>query len=294
MTRMLRLPIGESYGYILKRREISGIVLTQRVFSQGLVTPSHVHEAFGLYVILHGRFRKHQCGQTWVGEPSMVVVTPPGEKHMDAWIESGSTLSLEFTTPWLLRLKGNYGALGRPCRFSTGTTARLARELCFEFAGHDITSDLGLEALALELVAEGLRPTDSHRRAPEWLIQAREFLRQNITQRVSHSDIARAVGVHPAHLSRAFRRYVGCTVGGYLRSLRMEQVRMDLAHTDLPLSSIAEGLTTVSFGFHHSATLLEFESPMREARLGGGSGFSIGGCVRNRCPFPYDPLSTRT
>jgi AraC family transcriptional regulator len=241
MGRMLKLAIGESYGNILKRREISGIVFTQRLFSSGFVTPRHAHEAYGLYVILHGHFREHQRGQSWFGGPSMVVTTPPGEEHMDAWVEPGSTLSLELTSSWLQRLQGSYGALGRPCRFSTGTMVRLATELRSEFGRHDITSDLALEALALELVAEGLRETrsESHRLGPRWLTQAKEFLRQNLAQHVSHSDIALAVGIHPAHLSRTFRRYVGCTVGGYLRSLRMEQARMDLVHTDLSLSAIA-------------------------------------------------------
>jgi len=239
--RMLKLPIGKSYGHILKRREISGLLFTQRLFSAGFVTPSHVHDAFGLYVILRGCFRERQGGQTWFGEPSMVVVTPPGEEHTDAWVESGAILSLEFTSSWLKRLQGTYGALGRPCRFLTGTMVRLATELRSEFRRHDITSDLALEALALELVAEGMRQTrsESHRSVPPWLTQAKEFLRQNIAQHVSHSEIAHVVGVHPAHLSRTFRRYVGCTVGGYLRSLRMEQARIDLLRTNLPLSAIA-------------------------------------------------------
>lgn len=238
---MLRLAIGESYGLVRNRREVPGIVLSQRSFAAGFTTPTHVHEAFGLYLVLHGSFREYLRGETWFGEPSMVVVTPPDEKHRDTWVESGSILSLEFKSSWLQRLRGTYGALGRPCRFLTGTMVRLATELRNEFGRNDISSDLALESLALELVAEGLRQrtSESYRSAPQWLTQAKDFLRENMAERVSHSDIALAMGVHPAHLSRTFRRYVGCSVGSYLRSLRMNQARMDLVHTNLPLSAIA-------------------------------------------------------
>ncbi len=238
---MLELALGESYGSIIRRREMSGIVFTERSFRSGFTTPSHAHEAFGFYVILNGRFQERQLGRTWLSERSMVVITPPGEEHVDSWIESGCILAAEFTSSWLARLDGDYGALSRPCQFSAGPIAQLGAKIDTEFRRNDAASALALEALALELVAKGLRQPRSKfgRSVPAWLRAAEELLSDSVDQNVSSVDIARAVGVHPAHLSRAFRQHLGCTVGDYLRSLRMERAKGDLARSDFSLSEIA-------------------------------------------------------
>jgi AraC family transcriptional regulator len=45
--------------------------------------------------------------------------------------------------------------------------------------------------------------------------------------------------VHPVTLARAFRRSFGCTVGEYLRRLRIERATEQLAGGDTPLAEIA-------------------------------------------------------
>ena len=52
--------------------------------------------------------------------------------------------------------------------------------------------------------------------------------------------IAARAGVHPAHLARAFHKKYGCTVGEYLRQLRLEQAIMDLEQTDKSISQISQ------------------------------------------------------
>jgi AraC family transcriptional regulator len=51
--------------------------------------------------------------------------------------------------------------------------------------------------------------------------------------------LAQSVGVHPVTLARAFRRAFGCTVGEYVRSLRIDRATHQLAQTELSLAEIA-------------------------------------------------------
>ena len=55
----------------------------------------------------------------------------------------------------------------------------------------------------------------------------------------SLAELAAGVGVHPVTLARAFRRTFGCTIGEYLRRLRIERAAEQLATGTQPLAEIA-------------------------------------------------------
>jgi len=75
--------------------------------------------------------------------------------------------------------------------------------------------------------------------APRWLRQVRDLLHDEFTESPSLHDIAQAVGVHPAHLARLFRQRYHCTIGDYLRELRLERARHLLSTSNTPLAEIA-------------------------------------------------------
>jgi AraC family transcriptional regulator len=98
-----------------------------------------------------------------------------------------------------------------------------------------------MEGLILEILAEASRHPGSAagRKPPAWLRSAREMLHDRFTESLSLDDMAAASGVHPTHLARMFRRHHQCSVGDYLRRLRIEWACHALAATDTPLSEIA-------------------------------------------------------
>jgi AraC family transcriptional regulator len=52
-------------------------------------------------------------------------------------------------------------------------------------------------------------------------------------------SIAEEVGVHPVHLAREFRRAYGCSIGEWVRHLRVEYACQALSSSTLPLATIA-------------------------------------------------------
>jgi AraC family transcriptional regulator len=91
----------------------------------------------------------------------------------------------------------------------------------------------------LQLIARTGRDAASTARAP-WLRSARDLLLERVPDVTgSLTEVAAAVGVHPAHLARCFRREYGQTVGEYARTLRLEWAAEQLALDDAPLAEIA-------------------------------------------------------
>ena len=118
---------------------------------------------------------------------------------------------------------------------------QLAMRLYSEFRYRDALAPLAMEGLMLELLAAAGRcpASSADPRPARWLRQARDLVQGQFSENLSLQDIALAVGVHPAHLARSFRQQYDCTIGDYVRNLRMEQARQQLATTDTPLCDIA-------------------------------------------------------
>jgi AraC family transcriptional regulator len=104
----------------------------------------------------------------------------------------------------------------------------------------DVASRLAVEGLILEVLAVASRATvnESGPKEPHWLRHARELLHDRLGESLTLSDVASAVGIHPAHLARTFRKRYGCTLGEYVRRLRIERASRDLATSRAPVAEV--------------------------------------------------------
>ena len=79
------------------------------------------------------------------------------------------------------------------------------------------------------------------RQPQRWLVHAVEFLRESFTEHLTLTQVASVVGVHPVYLAREFRRFHRCTVGEYVRRLRVERACRQLSSSNESLAMIAAG-----------------------------------------------------
>ena len=115
----------------------------------------------------------------------------------------------------------------------------LGRRLAMELCARDVSWGLAAEGLVLQLLATTERDAATAQRTP-WLRSARDLLHERVPDVPgSVTELAAAVGVHPAHLARCFRREYGQTVGEYTRMLRLEWAAEQLALDDASLVEIA-------------------------------------------------------
>lgn len=120
---------------------------------------------------------------------------------------------------------------------STGIGWRIAAEL----RAGDESWPLAAEGLVLQLLSAAGRAEPPTRRRTGWLRDARDLLHERAPAAATLSELAGAVGVHPVHLARTFRREYGVTVGEYARALRLEWAQALLSDPDCSLAEIAAG-----------------------------------------------------
>jgi AraC family transcriptional regulator len=105
----------------------------------------------------------------------------------------------------------------------------------------DETAPLAIEGLMLEIISEASRRTKAthERRVPRRVERAKEFLRAHFHESIRLEHVAEAVDAHPVYLAREFRKHYRCTVGEYIRRLRVELACSQLSGSDEPLARVA-------------------------------------------------------
>jgi AraC family transcriptional regulator len=227
--------------HILRRREVDGLGLSESLYQPHLRQPVHLHVLASFSFVLAGNYVETNAGGRQTRQPSTLVFHPPQELHAVEYKEEPvRILGVEIAPKRFsyLRERGvlfDGGASGR-----SETVAWLGRRLYQEFRIADDASSLAVEGLVMELFAEASRARALRETAsPRWLNRAKDFLHDNFSESVRFDDLARTVGVHPVHLARVFRQKNGCTLGQYLRRLRLDFAAREIANTDAPLGEIA-------------------------------------------------------
>jgi AraC family transcriptional regulator len=167
---------------------------------------------------------------------------PAGEIHAN---RSGRTgfhcLIAEVPDGWLEHVRDYADLPGPPFCLQNADLSWLSMRLYQECRLGRFASPLAIEGLMLEIAA-GLvrRPrVDPLGPSPIWLRRAREALHAHCHEPVRLSTVAGWVGIHPVHLAREFRKHRGCTVGQYVRRLRVESAIRKLVESESPLAAIA-------------------------------------------------------
>ena len=237
----LKLPGGQFCGEVLRSSNLSGIRLTETIYSPGLVLPKHSHEHACFIFTLGGSFYETYGKQSRVCKSLTLIYRPSDEVHSDHFYDSGGRcLNIEIEPEWMELIRRPPISLEGSAAFEGGTVSGLAIKLYKEFQQADEVSPISIEGLFLEIVAEAARGLKSISGGiPKWLERAKQFLQTHFCDSFTVDELARAVGAHPAHLARSFRRHYGCTIGEFTRRLRIDFACRELSASDAALADIA-------------------------------------------------------
>ncbi len=236
----MRLEAGKFYGSTVKAISASGFRFTEKFYEPRIHIPRHSHELAHFCFVLEGSYDESIGQRMDQRAPSAIIFYPPDVTHAETHRTAGRHFLIEIDAWRIDSLRESKAMLDSPVAMSEGNDRWIAARLYREFIEPDEFSVLALEGLALEMLVRAARNgRATERRAPRWLALAKEFLREEFSAPPSLSILADAVGVHPVHLARVFRQFEGCTIGEYIRRLRIEHACRLMTATDDSLVEIA-------------------------------------------------------
>jgi AraC family transcriptional regulator len=230
-----------THGNIRRWRRIGGLVLAEVDYEPGRRIHRHIHPHARFVLVLKGELTEIRGDETSTYRSSSLLFRCAEEPHAYVASKSGAIcLIVDMDPAWIDHAREHAPVLARSAAFRGGFILHLAQRLHGEFGLRDEVSRLAIESLALGVLAEASRRASrAHERpVPPWLRHARSLVESHFAEPLSLTAIAAQVGVHPVHLARSFRRAYQTTCAGYVRQLRIEFARRELAGA-APLSTIA-------------------------------------------------------
>jgi AraC family transcriptional regulator len=189
-----------------------------RWYLPGSRLPPHRHATANLCLVLTGGFDEFVAPGPRRCNSAALLYRSATETHAQVFNRSGAwCVTIEPPHDWLpetaLAAPGTAGLHGWPAVLALRLYAALWQARCPTPA---------LEPLAVELCAAAKRRLMPRRhRLPAWFLEAEHRLNHGFRGPLRLTDMARAVGVHRVHLTRAFRRVHGQAPKDYVRYLRI-------------------------------------------------------------------------
>jgi AraC family transcriptional regulator len=210
-------------GDTVRKFQTKDYYLSETRYPRDLELPRHRHQHAYFCLIRRGGYAERYGSRNRECCPSDLVFHPPEEFHAERFHTDVVSFNVEVSKEKLNEWTDVSRVFQECSEFRAGKPNWLAHQLFLEFDRFDSYSRLAIEGLMLELMAHALRDLGCGRRKiPFWLGRVREALHDGYTEKVTLDMLADVAGVHPVHLATEFRRAYKCTVGEYVRRLRIE------------------------------------------------------------------------
>lgn len=227
-----------SVSRIVRLRTAGGFELSERIHQPAWTWTPHAHDRASISLIIAGSCTEYLGRFAYTCSPVSIHVLPVGEPHSFQFDAPLHCLTIEVDPVRAAALREASPVLEQPRQLRDAQYASATRQLVSELTIADEASELALESLVLGLLARAER-TAASLQPPRWLVAVRDALHAGFRDRITVTTLARHAGVDPSHLARTFRRRYGCTVGAYVRRLRLDAAAAELRDSGRPISDIA-------------------------------------------------------
>jgi AraC family transcriptional regulator len=266
------LPAGQHYGATLQRWSSERLTVSRIRYDRGSTSDLHGNEHASVMFVEEGLCVKQMGPRLVELSREKGMFLPPRWLQKDSFPESTTFLAAEFSDQFLKLLQEMGPQSENPIPVQATQSLALRSQLRTELLRPDAFSPLVLEGMLMTTVAHAGRGVGRrhHGKPPAWLLRAKELLQGFAGMPPTIEEIAHTTGVHPGHLSREFRRQFGCTPGEYGRQVRIDQAKVHLTKTKMPLTQISlqvgfsdQAHFTRTFKRYTGSTPLEYRRSFR-------------------------------
>jgi AraC family transcriptional regulator len=233
-SRSTKCGVMKSAANIVRKRQIGPFRLIEKSYAPDCALAMHEHKTAYVSFLMAGAYVEVTPQEERFCSSGTVIWHPKTEAHADRFQPSGGhVLDLEIDAAWLDDAAQDLTPVSRARVFCGGLPYSLGLRT-YRGLGedHDRVEDAATELLGFFFAG----PPQGN--PPAWFNHALQAC-SDVERRNSLASVALSVGVHPVHLARSFRRFLGCTFGDYLAKFRVRKAFELLLNSNTPIVDVA-------------------------------------------------------
>ena len=221
-----------------------GLTLMDQTWTRGTSLSTHRHDHAWFTFVFAGQYVERLPSFDRVCRAGCVIWHPPGLVHENRFLSDGHNFNLAFDPGYREMLPSDVRLPAKERVWEDRVPYRFGLELYRSLN----TSGRICEEAAIDLIT--LTACSPETRRPEWLARILELMNDECSISLTLIRVAERAGVHPVHVSRSFRCFLGCTFREYLRLIRLNRAMNLLKRSRAGITEVA-----VACGFSDHAHL---------------------------------------
>lgn len=235
---MFALGKGESTGKIINSLSNNGVIISTTHYlveecGQGM----HYHENPHLCFLFQGGDIERRNNLSYERKTGDVYFYYSGEKHASISRKSVSkNTNIEFEKTFLETHKISESQIEKAIKNNLDAKF-LILKIQQEMLIDDDCSRLAIQTLLLNLISCSKNSVDES--DPEWVRTLDDLLNDKWNEPLTLEELSIATGKYPTTISKHFRKYFSCTLGEYLRKLKINKSISLIKNSQMSLTDIA-------------------------------------------------------
>jgi AraC family transcriptional regulator len=224
-------------GTKIKEQSFGGILTSETTFPEGFGSDLHYHQNPHYSHILTGGSKETRKGVSQWQQAGDGLYYYPGISHQNLQYRPGTRIfNIELETGFF-----NEHGLDMPAEeqmFSDRLKVNSAGllKILKEYYWQDEHSRIAIEQLCIDLIAATPVPRYNY---PDWTGKIIEVLNDQWNQSWSLAEFSGILNIHPVTLSKYFSKYFKCTLGDYIRQIKIDKALKLIRSNKLSLTAVA-------------------------------------------------------
>jgi AraC family transcriptional regulator len=235
---MLNLECGEYLGSTRRKYDAGGVVVSEIEYHERVFEGWHFHKNRHITFIVSGGNREQRKHAEVEASPGAVMIYNSGELHRNLnTLHPSKNINIEIDDVFFINHSLD------PSSFQTlspeNPELRLSALKAYrECLVDDANSILAIHAILLNLLGPQRRDRMSHERPP-WVRRVKDAIHDRWDEKLSLKELSRVAGVHPVTISKNFSKYFACSLGDYIRRVKIEKSLCLIKQKNTTLTEVA-------------------------------------------------------
>ncbi|GAA4271605.1 helix-turn-helix transcriptional regulator [Aquimarina gracilis] len=233
---MIQLKTKEFLGKTTKQFSFGDYDISMVNYHKPVSEDWHSHEKYHLSLVLQGGNLESRKKEDLQILPGSIVLYDKEEVHRNRYTAFPSkNLNIEIDDPFFTNNSLSTTDFRTSVLKNTEVQFQLLK-IYKELLLNDVSSSSSIHTSLLTLFSVYDKISDY---TPQWVSKIREVLLDRWDEFITLEELSLELNIHPVTISRYFSRHFNCTLGEYMRRIKVEKAVLFLKQTNKPLTEIA-------------------------------------------------------